>query len=108
MERRDGSVLDINAICADLGQKCLQLLCLHVLSGCDTTSYPYSKGNVTALNAMVSGIYQCDIDTTHTELMNAAMPSFVSLNIFYCQIFIKQWGWVTSSHSLSYDPYPTI
>ena len=79
MEHRDGSVLDINGICTDLGQKCLQLLCMHALSGCDTTSYPYSKGNVTALNAMVSRIYQCDIDTTHTELMNAAMPSFVSL-----------------------------
>ena len=58
MERWDGSVLDINAICADLGQKWLQLLCIHVLSGCDTTSYPYGKGNVTALNTMVSGIYQ--------------------------------------------------
>ena len=36
------------------------------------------------LNTMVSGIYQClaiigDIDTTHIELMNAAMPYFVSL-----------------------------
>ena len=30
----------------------------------------------------------------------------VSLNIFYCQIFIQQWGWVTSSHILSYDPSP--
>ena len=84
MERWDGSVLDIHAICADHGQKCLQLLCMHALSGCDTTSYPYSKGNVTALNTMVSRIYQClaiicDIDTTHTGLMNAAMPSFVSL-----------------------------
>ena len=42
--RRDGSVLDINAICADLGQKCMQLLCMYALSGCDTTSYPYDKG----------------------------------------------------------------
>ena len=75
MKRWDGSVLDINAIYADLG---------HALSGCDTTSYPYGKGNVTALNTMVSGIYQClavigDIDTAHTELMNVAMSSFVSL-----------------------------
>ena len=59
MERWDGSVLDINGTCADLGQTCLQLLCMHALSGCDTTSYPYGKGNVTALNTMVSGIYQC-------------------------------------------------
>ena len=57
---------------------------MHVLSGCDTTSYPYGKENVTALNTMVSRIYQCvaiigDIDTTHTELMKTARPSFVSL-----------------------------
>ena len=82
MECWDGSVLDINTICADLGQKCLQILCMHALNVCDTTSYPYGKGNVTALNTMVSGIYQClaiigDIDTTHTQLMNATMPSFV-------------------------------
>ena len=85
MECWDGSVLDINAICADLGQKWLQLLCNHVLSGCDTTSYPYGNGNVTALNTMVFRIYQCvaiigDIDTTHTELMKTAMPSFVHYN----------------------------
>ena len=84
MERWDRLVLDINAICADLGQKCLQLLCMHALSGCDTTSYPYGKGNVTALYTMVSRIYQClaiivNIDTTHTELMNVAMSSLVPL-----------------------------
>ena len=57
---------------------------MHVLSGCDTTSCPYNEGNATALNTMLSRIYQClaiigDVDTTHTELMNAAMPSLVSL-----------------------------
>ena len=57
---------------------------MFALSGCDTTSYPYDKGNVTTLYTMVSGNYQClaiigDIDTTHTELMNEAMHSFVSL-----------------------------
>ena len=77
MERWEGSVLDINAICADLGQKCLQLLCMHTLIGCDT-SYPYDKGIVTTLNTMVSGIYKClatigDIGTTLTELMNAVL-----------------------------------
>ena len=84
MERWDGSVLGINAICADHGQKCLQLLCVHALSDFNTTSYPYNIGNVSALNTVVSGIYQClaiigDIDTTHTDLMIAAMPSFVLL-----------------------------
>ena len=59
MERLDGSLLDINVICADLGQKCLQLLCMYVLSGCDTTSFPCGKGNATALYTIVSGIYRC-------------------------------------------------
>ena len=44
MERCDGTVLDINATCADLGPKCLQLLGMHAISGCYTTSYPYAKG----------------------------------------------------------------
>ena len=54
MERWDGSVLDINAACATLGQKCEQLPAMHALTGCDTTSYPYGKGKVTALNTMIS------------------------------------------------------
>ena len=29
-------------------------------------------------------------------------------NIFHCQIFIQQRGWVTSSHNLSYDPSPAM
>ena len=32
--------VQINAACADLGQKCLQLLGMHALRGCDKTSYP--------------------------------------------------------------------
>ena len=36
MEHLDGSVHDINATYADLGQKCLQLLGMHPLIGCDT------------------------------------------------------------------------
>ena len=44
MEHWGGSVLDINATCADLGQKCLQLPGMHAFSGCDTNSYPIGKG----------------------------------------------------------------
>ena len=58
---------------------------MHALSGYDTASYPSGKGKVTALKTIVSGNYQClatiaNIDTTHTELMNAVMPSF---NLFH-------------------------
>ncbi|MCG7883058.1 MAG: hypothetical protein JAY96_15870 [Candidatus Thiodiazotropha endolucinida] len=84
MERWDGSVLDINATCAGLGQKCLQLPAMHALSGCDTTSYPYGKGKVTALNTMTSGDYPGlaiigDVGTTRPDLMTAAMPFFIAL-----------------------------
>ncbi len=51
MEWWDAKVLDINATCTDLGSKCLQLLGMHALSGCDTTSYPYVKGKISALNS---------------------------------------------------------
>ena len=50
MERWDGSELDTNATCPDFGQKCLQLPNMLTLSHCDTTAYPYGKGNATALN----------------------------------------------------------
>ena len=39
----EGPVLDINATCADLGAKYLQLLGMHALSSCAKTSYPYRK-----------------------------------------------------------------
>ena len=50
MERWDGLVLDTNATCPDFGQKCLHLRGMLTLSHCDTNSYPYGKGNATALN----------------------------------------------------------
>ena len=50
VERWGGSVLDTNATCLEFGQKCLQLPGMLTLSHCDTTSYPYDKGNATALN----------------------------------------------------------
>ena len=74
----------------------------HALSGCDATSYPYGKGNITALSTMVSRIYQYlaiigDIDTTHTELMNSAsfhytcsQPPVTSMESTCYNIFTKR------------------
>ena len=74
MERWDESVLDINVTLVFLGQKCEQLLATHALTGCDTTSYLYGKGKVTALNTMISGNFQGlatvgEVSTTHQELL---------------------------------------
>ena len=85
MERWDGTVLNNNATCADLGPKCLQLLGMHALSGCDTTSYPYGKGRISALNTLLAHDFPGLADvlgeagTTHAGLMEAAKPFFAVL-----------------------------
>ena len=58
MQRWDGTMLDINATCADIGPKCLQLLGMHSLSGWDTTSYLFGKGKISALQTMLAGDLQ--------------------------------------------------
>ena len=58
MERWDGTILDINATSAHLRPKCSQFLGMHALRGCDTTSYPYGKGKISALNTLLSGDFQ--------------------------------------------------
>ncbi|KAK3877224.1 hypothetical protein Pcinc_018024 [Petrolisthes cinctipes] len=55
MERWNGVVLDINATCLQLGTKCLQLLAMHAISGCDTVSYPFNKGKIRTLNVLKAG-----------------------------------------------------
>ena len=55
MERRDGAVLNINQTCTKLGSTCLQLLGIHALTGCHTTSFPFNKGNVSALSVLAAG-----------------------------------------------------
>ncbi len=85
MERWDGTVLNINATCANLGPKCLQLLGMHALSGCDTTSYPYGKRKITALNTLLAhdfpGLADVlgEVGTTHANVMEAAKPFFSAL-----------------------------
>lgn len=85
MENWNGTVLDINATCADLGPKCLQLLGMHALSGCDTTSYPYGKGKISALNTMLRGEFPGladvlgEVNATEVNLLEAAKPFFLAL-----------------------------
>ena len=42
MERWNGVVIDINASCLLLGSKCLQLMGMHALTGCDTVYHIHS------------------------------------------------------------------
>lgn len=85
MERWDGTVLDINATCNKLGPKCLQLLAMHALSGCDTTSYPYGKGKISALNTLLAGDFPeladvlGEVGVSQIQLLQAATPYFLCL-----------------------------
>ena len=55
MENWDGVVLDINATCANLGDRvCSQLFGTHALSCCDTVSYPFGKGKASVLKTLKS------------------------------------------------------
>ena len=85
MEQWDGTVLDINATCADLGPQCLQLLGMHSISGGDTTSYPYAKGKFSALKTMLDGDFPVlddvlgGVGATHDDLPITATRFFLAL-----------------------------
>ena len=56
MEKWNGVVLDINATCASLcAALCSQLIGAHALSGCDTVSFPFGKGKISALKILSAG-----------------------------------------------------
>ena len=54
----DVTVFDMRATVDKLGDKCGQLPGMHALSGCDTVSYHYGKGNMSALKVLMNN----DID----------------------------------------------
>ena len=57
MERWDGAVLNINQTCTKLGVKCIQLLGMHALTGCDTSSFPFNKSKVSSLRVLEAGYF---------------------------------------------------
>ena len=95
VQRWDGAVWDINATCAELGPKCLQIMGMHYLTGSDTTSYLYGKGKVSALNTLRAGdfpgLYSAlgEVDATHTQLMEAGQA-------FFCALYGQQEGTMMS------------
>ena len=58
---------------------------MHVLSGCDTVSYPFNKGKISALNTLQAGdfpgLYQVlgKEDATHSDLMETGQMFFAAL-----------------------------
>ena len=105
MERWDGTVLDINATCADLGEKCLQLLGVHTCS--DTVSYPYGKGKISALNTLLSGDFpglaheHGEVEATHTDLWKWLKHISV---LFIVSLARPQWKMLVSNYLLRRKP----
>ena len=98
MERWDRTVLYINATSVDLGPKCLQLLGMHALSGCNTTSYLYSYQ--CAKYPACSRLPMCWVKwtrTTHTDL-----AKFV-----HCIVSFQGHQWVSLLQTLPQSDGPT-
>ena len=53
MRKYDGKVIDIEATALKLGDKCFDLSVVHALSVCDTVSYPFGKGEISAINMLL-------------------------------------------------------
>lgn len=85
LQRWDGTLLDINATCAVLGEKCLQLLGVHAITGCDTTSFLYGKGKLGAVKTLLDSNFIGLANVlgeelaTKTELMEAVSPFVTAL-----------------------------
>ena len=88
MEKWKGNILDINETVRRLGpRKCSQLLGVHALSGCDTVSYPFGKGKLSALKVLETDMPALDQvlgqpSIARVQLQKTACCFFLSL---YCQ-----------------------
>ena len=71
MRKSDGCVPDINTAATELGLKCMQLLAVHALTGWDTVSFAYGKGESFAVSILLS--HQTELDIMGEE--NAEMLS---------------------------------
>ena len=53
MRKYNVNIIGLTATVAKLGNKCSDLLPVCALSECDTVSYPYGMGKVSAVNLML-------------------------------------------------------
>ena len=85
LEKWDGSELHVSDIAAALGDKSLQILGMHAVTGCDTVSYPFKKGKLTALSKLQQGDFPeiCSVvgegTATHEDLMRTGQNLFSAL-----------------------------
>jgi len=80
MKKSNGTVIDINASANALGEKCKDLLAVHALTGCDSTSYPFGKGKVSAINNLIKNDLKLDCignpDASKEQVIDAGRHLF--------------------------------
>ena len=61
MKRFNGKTIDVNATAMTLGDKCVQRLPMHAITGCDSVSYPFGKDKVSSLKVIMDS-HDLDIE----------------------------------------------
>ena len=70
------------ATCVLLGSKCLQLPEMHAVSACDTVSYPFNKGKISALNILkAENLLLCTVIRTKNKVHWQLKVAFTKYNI---------------------------
>ena len=75
-----------------IGSKCLQLLGMHALTGCDTTSFPFNNDKVSALRVLEAGYFPGlfhvlrEEDAMQWDLLEVGMSFFL-----LCTVGQKPW-----------------
>ena len=69
-----------------LGDKCVQLLPMHAITGCDTVSYPFGKGKVSSLKAIM------DSDHVEIELFGESNATISDVMCTGCRIVGRLYG----------------
>ena len=77
---------NVNETCAKLGEKCLQLLSLHYLTGSDTTSFLFGKGKIRALKILKNGLLP-NLDTVLGEADTAQEELKTIGESFFCIMY---------------------
>jgi len=69
-----------------LGDKCFDLLVVHALSGCDTGSYPFVKGEISALNLLLKLDLNLQVSTEpDAEEVDWMKAGIDFLSYLYCE-----------------------
>ena len=94
IESMDRIVLDINAICANLGKTCLQLFSIYTLSGCDTTPYHYGKGNTMVLNShqLLSICFSTSLELIYRSCygtQQSVLPTLINQQLLFAFVRIR-------------------